>query len=105
MVFAVDISDTAKSEIHACVQYLTEYDEEFALAKNREIARFLVTKLPEAPYIWNYFFLTGAPYRAYLYRIGRRTQYWIVYYVNEETQVIEVLRFWNASQNPSEFEI
>jgi mRNA-degrading endonuclease RelE of RelBE toxin-antitoxin system len=45
-----------------------------------------------------------APYRAYLYRVGRRTQYWIVYTVDEQTRTVDILHFWNASRDPERFE-
>ncbi|MDQ2079562.1 hypothetical protein RA307_05155 [Xanthobacteraceae bacterium Astr-EGSB] len=47
----------------------------------------------------------GAPYRANLFRVGRRTQYWIIYTVDEDAGVIDVLQFWNAMRDPRDFEI
>lgn len=43
--------------------------------------------------------LTGAPYRAYLFRVGRRTHYWIIYTVDEDSRLVNVLAFWNASRD------
>jgi len=54
---------------------------------------------------WSYFPLTGAPYRAYLFRVGRRTQYWIVNTVDEGTRTVDVLNFWNASRDPESLEL
>src|SRR5215468_8059080 len=41
-----------------------------------------------------------APYRAYLFRVGRRTQYWIIYTVDEETRTVDILSFWSAARDP-----
>jgi len=57
------------------------------------------------PLMWNYFFLTGAPYHGYLFRFGRRTHYWVVYVVHEGSRIVEILRFWNASQDPETIDV
>ena len=44
-------------------------------------------------------------YRAYLFRVGRRTQYWIIYTVDENAQMVDVLHFWNASRDPESLEL
>jgi hypothetical protein len=62
--------------------------------------RILSLQLGETPLTWSYFAFTGAPYRAYLFRVGRRTQYWIIYSVDDDTRTVDVLRFWNASGDP-----
>jgi hypothetical protein len=55
--------------------------------------------------MWSYFPLTGAPYRAYLFRVGRRTQYWIIYIVNESTRTVDVLSFWNTARDPDTIDL
>lgn len=65
----------------------------------------MYVSIAEAPHIWGHFALTGAPYRAYLFRVGRRTQYWIVYTVDDEARLIDVLHFWNAMRDPERFEV
>jgi hypothetical protein len=57
------------------------------------------------PLTWSYFPLTGMPYRAYLFRVGRRTQYWVVYTVDEEANTIDILSFWNAARNPASLDL
>jgi hypothetical protein len=52
-----------------------------------------------------FLFVTGAPYRAYLFEIGGRTKFWIVYTVDEERRIVNVLRIWNAAREPSEFQV
>jgi hypothetical protein len=56
-----------------------------------------------ALYLGSAFYLTGLPYRGYLFRVGRRTSFWIVYTVDEDAKLVRVLRFWNASGNPADF--
>jgi hypothetical protein len=55
--------------------------------------------LAESPLTWGYFPLTGAPYRGYLFRVGRRAHYWIIYTVDEEAQIVDILHFWNARRD------
>src|SRR4030095_4007629 len=57
------------------------------------------------PLTWGYFPITGAPYRAYLFRVGRRTQYWVIYTVDEQAQTVDVLQFWNATRDPESLEL
>lgn len=37
--------------------------------------------------------------------VGRRTQYWIIYTVDDETRIVDVLHFWNAMRDPESLEI
>lgn len=55
--------------------------------------------------MWSYFPLTGAPYRAYLFRVGRRTQYWIIYTVDEDARTVDILHFWNATRDPDNLDL
>lgn len=54
-------------------------------------------------HVYSFFFLTGAPYRAKLFEIGRAS-FWIVYRLDEANEAIEILRIWNSRQDPGEFE-
>jgi mRNA-degrading endonuclease RelE of RelBE toxin-antitoxin system len=60
--------------------------------------------LAEAPLTWGYLPLNVAPYRGYLFRLGRRTQFWIIYKVDEDAQIVDILRFWNANRDPDRLE-
>jgi hypothetical protein len=64
----------------------------------------LTVNIAESPLTWGYFVFSGAPYRAYLFRIGRRTQYWIVYTVDEEERTVDIVRLWNATRDPDTLE-
>jgi hypothetical protein len=46
-----------------------------------------------------------SPHRAYLLRVGRRIQYWIVYTVDEDARIVDVLLFWNASRDPQRLDL
>ena len=57
------------------------------------------------PHASSFFFVTGAPYRAYLFEIGARTKFWIVYRIDEDARVVNVLRVWNATRDPNAFRV
>ncbi len=41
--------------------------------------------------------------RGYLYTVSRRTNFWIVYSINEDDKTVHVLRFWNSARDPETF--
>jgi hypothetical protein len=55
--------------------------------------------------VGSFFFITGAPYRAYLFEIGARTQYWIVYTIDMPARAVNVLRVWNTSRDAGRFKV
>jgi mRNA-degrading endonuclease RelE of RelBE toxin-antitoxin system len=105
MTFKVVRDRVAQSDIEDFGRYAANYSEDFAREQFVRLNRIFAVDLAEAPNTWNYFYVTGAPYRAYLFRVGRRTNYWIIYSVDDEAKVVRVLRFWNASREPASFEI
>src|SRR6266581_4486867 len=100
MTFRVRIDPVALHQIDQFAAHLRDYSEDFAIEQIDRLDRILRLNLGEAPLTWSHFPLTGAPYRGYLFRVGRRTQYWIVYTVDEDAQTVDVLLFWNASRGP-----
>ena len=76
-----------------------------SLESNSRDNRFFTVEIAESPKTWSYFYITGAPYRAYLFRAGRRTNFWIIHTIDDDTKTINVLRFWNATREPAAFEI
>jgi mRNA-degrading endonuclease RelE of RelBE toxin-antitoxin system len=100
MTFRLRIAPLAQQHIDRFAEYLRSYNEQFAVEQIDRLDRILLGNLAHSPLTWSYFALTGAPYRAYLFRVGRRTQYWIIYTVDEETRTIDILHFWNASRDP-----
>lgn len=84
--------------------YLIAYSEDLAVEQFGYLDR-IFTGIGESPLMWGYFPHTGAPYRAYLFRLGRRTHYWIVYLVDEESDTVNIVAFWNASRDPKKFDV
>jgi mRNA-degrading endonuclease RelE of RelBE toxin-antitoxin system len=105
MTYRVLTASIAHDEIDRFAIYAAEYSDDFAREQFARLNRVLSVDLAESPNVWGYFYITGAPYRGYLFRVGRRTQFWIIYTVDEDTKTVSVLRFWNASKDPNAFDI
>ena len=105
MAYRVRIDPLALREIERFAEYLRVYNEDFPIEQFERLDRILRVNLAESPLTRTYFPLTGAPYRAYLFRVGRRTQYWIIYTVDEEMHVVDILSFWNAACDPETLEL
>lgn len=103
MTFKVIRDALADAEIDDFGRYAADYSEDFAREQFARLNHVFAVELAEAPNTWNYFYITGAPYRAYLFRVGRRTSYWIVYTVDDDAKIVNVLRFWSASREPVSF--
>ena len=99
MSFRLRIDALAQQEIDEFAAYTAAYSEEFAAEQFTRLVGAL-SEIADGPPRWTYFVLTGAPYRASLFRVGRRTQYWIIYTVDEDEHTVNVLRFWNAGRDP-----
>src|SRR6266571_8573403 len=105
MTFRVRIDPVALRQIEQFAAYLRDYSEEFAIEQIERLDRILQFNLGESPLMWSYFPLTGAPYRGYLFRVGRRTQYWIIYTVDEDTHTVDILSFWNTARDPDTIDL
>ena len=105
MMFRVRIDAVAQRLIDEFAIYLCDYSEEFAIEQFDRLDRILSINLQESPLTWSYFAFTGAPYRAYLFRVRRRTQYWIIYTVDEDERTVTILRFWNSSREPQALDL
>jgi mRNA-degrading endonuclease RelE of RelBE toxin-antitoxin system len=105
MTFRVRIDPVALRHIDEFAAYLRDYSEEFAVEQIERLDRIIAVNLGESPLTWSTFAFTGAPYRAYLFRVGRRTQYWIIYTVDEEKRIVDILHFWNAMRDPESLEL
>ena len=105
MTFRVRIDPVAQHHIDEFAVYLRQYSEDFAVEQIERLDRIIAINLGESPLTWAYFAFTGAPYRAYLFRVGRRTQYWIIYTVEEESRTVDILHFWNAMRDPESLEL
>jgi len=96
-------SARANRDLTLFSQFARSYGQDWAARQLLGINRVFSIDLPRAPHQWSYFYLTGAPYRPYLFRAGRKIQYWIVYSVDDAAQTVNILRFWNASRDPDRF--
>lgn len=105
MAYRVRIDPVALRQIDKFATYLRDYSEDFALEQIERLDRVLRVNLGEAPLTWSYFPLTGAPYRAYLFRVGRRTQYWIIYTIDEDNRTVDVLSYWNSASDPEKVDL
>ena len=105
MAFRLRIAPLAQQHIDEFATYLRGYSDTFAIEQIDRLNRILSTNLGESPLTWSYFAFTGAPYRAYLFRVGRRTQFWIIYTVDEEAQTVDILHFWSASRDPETLDL
>ena len=105
MSFRVRIDPVALGHMDEFAEYLRNYSEDFAVEQIERLDRIISVDIRESPLTWSYFVFTGAPYRAYLFRVGRRTQYWIIYTVDEDARTIDILHFWNASRDPEALQL
>src|SRR6478609_8187339 len=100
MTYRVRIARVAQRQIDEFAVYLRAYSEEFAVEQIERLNQTIAVALGEAPLAWPYFPLTGAPYRAYLFRVGRHAQFWIIYTVDEDARVVDILDFWSVRRDP-----
>ncbi len=105
MTFRLRIAPAAQRQIDEFAAYLENYSERFAVEKIDRLNRVLSVELGESPLTWNYLAFTGAPYRGYLFRVGRRTHYWIIYAVDEDAKIVDILHFWNARRDPDALDL
>jgi len=105
MTYKVVRDVRADADIEEFARYAADYSDDFAREQFTRLNHIFSVDLAESPNTWNYFYIHGAPYRAYLFRVGRRTSYWIVYTVDDDAKTVNVVRFWNASKEPASFEL
>src|SRR5262245_23887612 len=105
MSFTVVRARRFNRDLEDFTRYTSAYSDAFSREQFERLNRILTVDLAEKPKTWSYFFITGAPYRAYLFRVGRRTSYWVVYKIDEATRRVDVLRLWNASRKIETFEL
>ena len=105
MTYKVVTDVFADREIDDFGWYAAAYSEDWAKEQFARLNRVFTVDLAESPNTWACFYVTGAPYRGYLFRVGRRTSFWIVYTVDDDAKIVNVLRFWNASKEPTSLEV
>jgi hypothetical protein len=105
MTYRIAVTRRARLDLNECFASFSEYSESFAAEQTARLDYVFRDLLSHSPRTWNFFFITGAPYRAYLFRVRRRTSYWIVYRIDEDVRRVDVLRFWNTSRDTRTFKI
>jgi mRNA-degrading endonuclease RelE of RelBE toxin-antitoxin system len=103
MIYRVVITARAQRDIDAFARYCRSYSPAFWNEQSDRLVQVFETWLSNRPGAWSYFFVTGAPYRAYLFDVGERTKYWLVYTIDDRSRTVHLLRMWNAARNPQDF--
>jgi mRNA-degrading endonuclease RelE of RelBE toxin-antitoxin system len=105
MTYEVVFSATAAREVEEWLEYLSRYDDRISEKYEMALSRVVEFELATIPNAYSWFWLTGHPYRGRLFTVSRRTAFWLVYTVDDTKRVVAVRRFWNASRDPSNFEL
>jgi hypothetical protein len=104
-MYRVFVENSAILEIDAFVSSLAPLNPTAAARHEKMLSEILHSELRRHPKLFGEFWITGAPFRARLYSVSLRTKFWLIYRIDEERNVVRVLRFWNASADPQSFEI
>jgi plasmid stabilization system protein ParE len=91
----------ALNDVREFLSYLAEYDPEISARYEIQLETIFEVDLSEHPLRFSWFWLSGPPYRGRLFQVSRRTKFWIIYTVDEMRSRVDVLRFWNASRDPT----
>ncbi|MEK9154221.1 MAG: type II toxin-antitoxin system RelE/ParE family toxin [Patescibacteria group bacterium] len=103
MTYRIDIAPSARREIEAFVEHMRSFDTTIAEEQLARLSFEIGTYILATPRLWNYFFISGAPYHGYLFRFGQKHHYWIVYSIDEDANTVNILRFWNTNRDPDTF--
>lgn len=98
MAYRLRITRAAQHDIDGLAAYLHDCSERLAVEQIDRLNHVLSVNIAESPLTWGSFVFSGAPYRAYLFRIGRRTQYWIV---SQSTKKGARLRSFASGMRPA----
>jgi plasmid stabilization system protein ParE len=104
-MYDVSVAAAARRDFRDLIEWLSAANPAVASRVSNDLRMVSMLDLEQNPNRYAYFWLTGPPYRGRLFQISRNTKYWIVYRVNESERHVDVLRLWNASRNPSAFEL
>jgi plasmid stabilization system protein ParE len=100
MPYQIRRSRQARNDIRNFLRYLkSEASAAVALKYFSQLERDITYWIANSPNSFGWFHETGPPYRAKLFKLARTT-YWIIYVVDDENQVVELLRFWNSAREP-----
>lgn len=105
MPYRIERSSRFLADLEELGDYCKTYSETYAARQFDRLDHSIRILIGESPSRWAPFVHTGYPYYAYLFRLGERTQYWIVYTFDEDAKVIRLLRLWGASRNETSFTV
>lgn len=100
MSYEIRRAPLARKDIRDFIRYLKREAGEAAARRYFEALEHDITRhLADNPHAFPWFRETGPPYRAKLFKLARTT-YWIVYAIDDEKKIIELVRFWNSAREP-----
>jgi plasmid stabilization system protein ParE len=101
--YRVVIDDLAQRDIDSFYEYLCRYSQKTARKYVEAFYDVIERTIAEFPHSFSFFSELGAPYKAFLFTVSRRTAFWIIYTVDERAREVRILRFWNASREPGTY--
>jgi plasmid stabilization system protein ParE len=103
--YDVQFDPVALDEVMEFLAYLAEFDPDISARYEALLEQVIDSDLSQAPLRHAWFWKSGPPYRGRLFRVSRRTAFWVIYKVDEACRRVDVLRFWNASRDPSKLQL
>lgn len=103
--FSIRFDRVAIEDIQDFLAYLDDFSPDVSSSFADSLKQVIDRDLGGNPLRYSWFWQSGPPFRARLFRVSRRTAYWIIYEVDEPNHRVTILRFWNASRDPAAFEL
>jgi hypothetical protein len=103
--YDVQFDLVALDEIWDFLAFLADFDPDVSTRYETLLEQLIDSDLSEAPLRHSWFWKSGPPYRDRLFHVSRRTKFWIIYKVDESQRRVDVLRFWNATRDPSKLKL
>jgi plasmid stabilization system protein ParE len=97
MGYRLEFSVRAIRQIDSYFEHLRRYSFDTADKYRAALQHAIDTYLVNTPTTFDYYWETGAPYRAFLFNEAPRTTYWIIYRVYEDEGLVRVLQFRNTA--------
>jgi plasmid stabilization system protein ParE len=103
--YDVQFDPVALDEIAEFLAYLADFDPDVSARCEILLEQLIESDLAETPLLYSWFWKSGPPYRGRLFHVSRRTKFWIIYKVDKPDRRVDILRFWNASRDPSKLRL
>jgi plasmid stabilization system protein ParE len=98
--YRVVIDDFAQRDIDSFYEYLRRYSQKTAGKFAEAFYDGIERTIAEYPHSFSFFSELGAPYKAFLFTVSRRTAFWMIYSIDKSESEVRILRLWNASREP-----